>query len=111
MPTQKRYFTLVDFVIPIAATAGGLALLRPAFGLARVVYGIALHERSGTWPTADSGAITKAPGETWSAADSALRAGGRGLPGGSSLFRLLARARGAPNPGHLHRRNLARNAK
>jgi hypothetical protein len=30
MPTPKRYFTLVDAVIFIAATAGGLALLRPA---------------------------------------------------------------------------------
>jgi hypothetical protein len=30
MPTPKRYFTLVDAVILIAATAGGLALLRPA---------------------------------------------------------------------------------
>jgi hypothetical protein len=30
MPTPKRYFTLVDVVILIAATAGGLALLRPA---------------------------------------------------------------------------------
>jgi hypothetical protein len=30
MPTPKRYFTLVDGLILIAATAGGLALLRPA---------------------------------------------------------------------------------
>jgi hypothetical protein len=30
MPTPKRYFTLVDVVTLIAATAGGLALLRPA---------------------------------------------------------------------------------
>ncbi len=30
MPTPKRYFTLVDVVILIAAKAGGLALLRPA---------------------------------------------------------------------------------
>src|SRR3954453_16389755 len=30
MSTLKRYFTLVDAVILIAATAGGFALLRPA---------------------------------------------------------------------------------
>jgi hypothetical protein len=30
MPTPKRYFTLLDAVILIAATAGGFAILRPA---------------------------------------------------------------------------------
>jgi hypothetical protein len=40
------------------------------------------------------GAIAEAPGETWAAVQAALREGLRGLPGGSSLARLLARERG-----------------
>lgn len=47
--------------------------------------------RTGRWPTADAGAVSEAPGETWNAIDSALRSGCRGLPGGSSLFRLQRR--------------------
>jgi hypothetical protein len=47
--------------------------------------------RQGTWPTARSGSIPEAPRETWIAVDSALRYGNRGLPGGSSLSRLLRR--------------------
>jgi hypothetical protein len=50
----------------------------------------AFYERSGTWPNADSGPIAEAPGDTWCGVDNALRAGRRGLAGGSSLFRLLA---------------------
>ena len=38
-----------------------------------------------------------APGETWLAADMALRHGRRGLPGGSSLAMLLADKRGVRN--------------
>jgi hypothetical protein len=49
--------------------------------------------RTGTWPTTDSGPIPEAPGETWSAVDTALRQGSRGFRGGASLARLLA-ARG-----------------
>lgn len=49
------------------------------------------------WPTAESGAIATAPDETWRAVDEALRRGGRGLPWGSSLARLLAEKRGARN--------------
>src|SRR6266404_4289177 len=33
--------------------------------------------------------IVDAPGETWRAVDKALRHGNRGLPGGSSLFKVL----------------------
>lgn len=50
--------------------------------------------RTGVWPTQESGPIADAPGETWMAVDQALYNGIRGLPGGSSLFRLLARHRG-----------------
>jgi hypothetical protein len=54
----------------------------------------AFHARSGQWPVGSSGPVTEAPGETWCAIDNALRGGCRGLPGGSSLSRLLARERG-----------------
>lgn len=59
------------------------------------------YDRTGRWPTAKSGAIPEAPGETWSAVDSSLWAGTRGLPGKDSLARLLARRRGTRNPAGL----------
>jgi hypothetical protein len=53
---------------------------------------------SGRWPNGNSGPVTDAPGERWDALDNALRLGQRGLPGGSSLRRLLARKRGLRHP-------------
>jgi hypothetical protein len=50
---------------------------------------------SGRWPSAGSGVIAAAPGETWSKINSALWRGCRGLPGGMSLAKLFA-ARSAP---------------
>lgn len=50
------------------------------------------RRREGRWPTGRSGAVREAPGETWGAIQTALVQGGRGLPGGSSLSRLLRRA-------------------
>jgi hypothetical protein len=44
-----------------------------------------------------SGAISFAPGETWANIDMALIVGVRGLPGGDTLCRLLARERGVRN--------------
>jgi hypothetical protein len=55
----------------------------------------AYHDRMGRWPRKDSGAVEDAPGETWSALNASLDQGNRGLPGGSSLARLLAEQRGA----------------
>jgi hypothetical protein len=52
------------------------------------------HERTGEWPNVTSGKVFKAPGETWAGIKTALRAGTRGLPGGSSLAKLLAARRG-----------------
>jgi len=43
----------------------------------------------GSWPTANSGPVVEAPGETWKALDMALRQGHRGLPAGSSLAYLI----------------------
>jgi hypothetical protein len=52
---------------------------------------------SGAWPEPGSGRIRNSPGETWAAVNLALYRGARGLPGGSSLVRLLAVARGRRN--------------
>jgi hypothetical protein len=56
------------------------------------------HDRTGTWPTSDSGSIPGASGETWSAVNAALQKGRRGFPGQSSLAQVLAKARGVRNP-------------
>ncbi len=57
----------------------------------------AFHAQAGQWPTSSAGAITEGPGETWNAVHIALYQGLRGLPGGSSLPRLLAQERGVRN--------------
>jgi hypothetical protein len=54
----------------------------------------AFHTQTGRWPRADVAPIPNAPGETWCAIDDALRVGLRGLPGGSSLVKLLYERRG-----------------
>ena len=56
------------------------------------------HARHGTWPTARSGLVAGSGGQTWTGVDVALHAGRRGLPGGSSLARLLAKRRGFRHP-------------
>jgi hypothetical protein len=56
----------------------------------------ALHGRTGLWPRQNSGPVHDAPGETWCGINSALRFGGRGLRGGSSLCRLLEKHRHVP---------------
>src|SRR5262249_50694591 len=55
------------------------------------------QQRTGDWPTRDAGPVAGAPGETWMAVEVALSLGRRGLPGGSSLARLLEAGRGARN--------------
>jgi hypothetical protein len=57
----------------------------------------AWRQRTGAWPSRKSGAILGTDGETWAAIHSALAYGRRGLPGGSSLARFLARHRGRFN--------------
>jgi hypothetical protein len=52
------------------------------------------HRRTGEWPIVVSGPVWSAPQESWKGIDHALREGGRGLDGGSSLARLLAKRRG-----------------
>jgi len=53
--------------------------------------------RTGSWPTEASGQVTNDPDESWKNVSQALRHGFRGLPGGSSLARLLEERRGRPN--------------
>jgi hypothetical protein len=66
-----------------------------------VAWAEAHRQRTGDWPNVNSGALPEAPEEDWANIDNALRVGLRGLPGGSSLARLLARKRGARNPMRL----------
>jgi hypothetical protein len=68
---------------------------RPDLRLSRILAWADAHRRrTGAWPTAKSGPIAGAPGETWRGMDEALRTNQRGLTGGSSLARLLSEHRG-----------------
>jgi hypothetical protein len=74
---------------------------RPNLRLSRVLAWADAHRRrTGAWPTARSGPIAGAPGETWRGIDKALRTNRRGLTGGSSLARLLAEHRGVRGRGY-----------
>ncbi|HZY86397.1 MAG TPA: hypothetical protein VFE78_16305 [Gemmataceae bacterium] len=59
------------------------------------------HQRTGNWPRTNSGPVPGQPGEDWEHLDRALRQGKRGLPGGTSLARLLTERRGVRNRGYL----------
>jgi hypothetical protein len=70
----------------------------PKYSLAQILNWADAHQqRRGRWPRIDDGPIEEAPGETWIAVDVALRQGRRGLHGGSSLARLLAKRRHVRN--------------
>ena len=56
--------------------------------------------RTGRWPHAGSGQVACAARQTWQAVNQALVRGCRGLPGGSSLARLLEQRRGKRNKAH-----------
>ncbi len=53
------------------------------------------YRRTGKWPSENSGPVVDAPGEKWRNIRNALSKGLRGLPGGSSLFRLIEEHRAA----------------
>ncbi|MGI8980309.1 MAG: DEAD/DEAH box helicase family protein [Pirellulaceae bacterium] len=55
------------------------------------------HRRTGSWPNQKTGSVQEAPGEKWTNVDGTLIEGGRGLSGGSSLAKLLAKYRGVRN--------------
>jgi hypothetical protein len=52
---------------------------------------------TGCWPNTRAGPVASALGEKWNRIDEALYLGQRGLPGGSSLARLLFQHRGVRN--------------
>ena len=63
---------------------------RPKLTEAQIVaWADAFHARHGRWPRLHDGAINEAPEENWMAMENALRLGLRGLPGGSSLHKLI----------------------
>ena len=53
--------------------------------------------RTGRWPNVTSGRVHELPSEIWIVLDVYLRNGSRGLPGGTSLARMLAKRRGVPH--------------
>ena len=61
-------------------------------------YADAHHQRTGEWPSVNSGEVFGAPGENWRSIAGALYQGGRGLREKSSLSKLLAEKRGVPHP-------------
>ncbi len=64
----------------------------PPFSKSLILRWVRDHQRrTGRLPNRDSGPIPDSKGETWRAVDSALRAGRRGLRGGSSLAKFAAR--------------------
>src|SRR5262249_38031348 len=62
-----------------------------------VAWALAHRGRAGRWPTEDAGAIPGTRGEGWYNVHMALVQGTRGLPGGDTLPRLLARRLGVRN--------------
>jgi hypothetical protein len=76
-------------------------LPKPHLTVAKILAWADSHRaRTGRWPSCTGGRVRGAPGETWVNVNQALRLGLRGLPGGDTLPRLLARERGKP---HMHR--------
>ena len=55
------------------------------------------HRKTGAWPNTETGKVLDSCGEKWANIHGALYKGLRGLPGGSSLARLLAKQRGSRN--------------
>ena len=65
------------------------AMLPPLTEEQIVAWADAHHAATGKWPSAASGPVAAAPGETWGAINVGLGYGSRGLPGGSTLHKLL----------------------
>jgi hypothetical protein len=77
---------------------------RPRLSIEQILaWADALHQQTGRWPTTEMGPIAEAPGETWHGVHGALSKGLRGLPGGSSLAKLLEQERGVRNRAGLPR--------
>jgi hypothetical protein len=83
----------------LLAQRRGKRLLRdlPPLTVAGILAWADRHKaETGCWPIAKAGTVPGVPGETWKAVGRALECGGRGLPGGDSLRKLLERERGLP---------------
>jgi len=62
----------------------------PKLSIAQILtWADAHHRAKGSWPTSESGTLLDAPDEKWRNIQNALVLGLRGLPGGSSLAKLL----------------------
>jgi hypothetical protein len=81
-----------DTLMKLLDRAGIDARAIPRLSEGQILDWADLHYRdTGTWPQVASGPVAAAPGENWRAVSDALRLGLRGLPGGSTLARLLVR--------------------
>jgi superfamily II DNA or RNA helicase len=70
-----------------------------------LIWADAFRAKTGAWPRRDSGSVPRST-ETWSGVDGSLKAGRRGLRGGSSLAALLAGHRDVPNKKRLPQLNV-----
>jgi hypothetical protein len=96
----RRGFTVKSSLAQLLAEHRGVRNSQdlPSLSIPRILeWGDLHYEGNGQFPTADSGHVADAPGETWANIDQALAKGLRGLPGGSSLAQLLAEHRGVRN--------------
>jgi hypothetical protein len=67
---------------------------RPEFSARQILaWADTFRARQGRWPRVLDGMIEEAPGENWLGVENALRLGLRGLPGGSSLHKLIRKHR------------------
>lgn len=66
------------------------------------------YKKTRQWPNAKSGQVSAAQGETWANIAAALNRGGRGLPGNSSLAKLLSERRQVRIKKHLPRLTTSR---
>jgi hypothetical protein len=76
----------------------GVPANRPPVAVKQILAWADAHRAATSrWPTRASGTIAESSNESWSKINTALINGLRGLPGGSSLAKLLARHRGVRN--------------
>jgi len=85
-------------IAPKALPVGRRGPQKESLAIAQILQWADAHRRrTRRWPTAKSGLVTGKGLLTWLAISAALQQGLRGLPGGSSLPRLLAQHRGVRN--------------
>ena len=102
---KGRYKTLADFLDEhnLKHSIGN----RPPLTEKMIIqYAEKHYERSGVWPTRNSGPVPGTKGDTWRKIDTAMRNGHRSLTKGNSLARLLMREKGVRNCSDLPRLTL-----